>query len=286
MHALHLLLRLLGPDGSREHDRAGLHSETGFHVRHARSRIPGQQQPLRHEHLLHSLVPHELVGSVWHAVDAADADGPERPRHRLHGAAQRGPAGRNRRRLGMPRALPDRHRRRRLLDLVYRNGSLWTSHAVAGGTGDAYSRVRYVRFGVGGGAPTVLEDVSFGADGCWYYYPAVAPDQNSNLGMVFTRSCTNEYAGVRYTGRATTDTTLQGSTLLKRRDELRQSRVGKEPLGRLQRRGGGPCPIPRSSGSLESMPRAPSTTGGHGPARSPSRAPAPGRAWRARTCSA
>ncbi len=103
----------------------------------------------------------------------------------------------------------------RLLDLVYRNGSLWTSHAVAGGTGDAYSRVRYVRLGVGGGPPTVMEDVSFGADGCWYYYPAVAPDQNSNLGMVFTRSCTNEYAGVRYTGRATTDTTLQGSTLLK-----------------------------------------------------------------------
>ncbi len=33
--------------------------------------------------------------------------------------------------------------------------------------------------------------------------------------MVFTRSCTSEYAGIRYTGRATTDTTLQASTLLK-----------------------------------------------------------------------
>ena len=103
----------------------------------------------------------------------------------------------------------------RLLDLVYRNGSLWTSHAVAGGTGDAYSRARYVRLGVGGGAPTVQEDVSFGLDGCWYYYPAVAIDQNNNLGMVFSRSCTDERAGARYTGRATTDTTLQGSTLLK-----------------------------------------------------------------------
>lgn len=103
----------------------------------------------------------------------------------------------------------------RLLDLMYRNGSLWTSHAVAGGTGDDYSRVRYVRLGVGGGPPAVLEDVSFGVDGCWYYYPAVALDQNSNLAMVFTRSCTNEYAGLRYTTRATTDTTLQGSTLLK-----------------------------------------------------------------------
>ena len=103
----------------------------------------------------------------------------------------------------------------RLLDLVYRNGSLWTSHAVAGGTGDDYSRVRYVRLGVGSGPPAVLEDVSFGVDGCWYYYPAIALDLNNNLAMVFTRSCTNEYAGLRYTTRATTDTTLQGSALLK-----------------------------------------------------------------------
>ncbi len=102
----------------------------------------------------------------------------------------------------------------RLLDLVYRNGSLWTSHNVAGGTGNAYSRARYVRIAVGG-APAVLEDLAFGLDGCWYYYPAVAVDQGNNLGLVFTRSCTSEYAGVRYTGRAATDATLQGSTLLK-----------------------------------------------------------------------
>jgi hypothetical protein len=102
----------------------------------------------------------------------------------------------------------------RLLGLVYRNGSLWTSHTVAGGTGDAFARVRYVRIGVAG-PPTVLEDLSFGADACWYYYPAVAIDQSNNLGMVFTRSCTNEYASVRYTGRATTDLTLQGSNSIK-----------------------------------------------------------------------
>jgi hypothetical protein len=102
----------------------------------------------------------------------------------------------------------------RLLDAVYRNGSVWVSHNIAGGTGDAYSRARYVRIGVGG-PPTVLEDLSFGADGCWYYYPAIALDQNNGLGMVFTRSCTSEYASVRYTGRAASDTTLQGSTQLK-----------------------------------------------------------------------
>jgi PKD repeat protein len=102
----------------------------------------------------------------------------------------------------------------RLLGAVYRNGSVWATHIVAGGTGNAFARVRYVRIGVGG-QPTVLEDVSFGADDCWYYYPAVATDRNSNLAMVFTRSCTSEYAGVRYTGRTTADTTLQPSALIK-----------------------------------------------------------------------
>ena len=102
----------------------------------------------------------------------------------------------------------------RLLGAEYRNGSVWTTHIVAGGTGNAFARVRYVRIGVGG-QPTVLEDVSFGADDCWYYYPAVATDRNSNLAMVFTRSCTSEYAGVRYTGRTSADTTLQPSALIK-----------------------------------------------------------------------
>ncbi len=100
------LLRLLGPDGPGEHDRAGLHSEAGPHLRHSGSRVPRQQQPLRNEHLFHALVPHQPLERV------ADAHGPERSGHRLDGAAQRGSAGRNRRRLGMPRALPDRHRRR------------------------------------------------------------------------------------------------------------------------------------------------------------------------------
>jgi hypothetical protein len=102
----------------------------------------------------------------------------------------------------------------RLLNAVYRNGSVWVSHNIAGGTGNAYSRARYVRIAVGG-PPTVLEDLSFGVDGCWYYYPAIAVDQNNGLGMVFTRSCTSEYASARYTGRAASDTTLQGSTELK-----------------------------------------------------------------------
>jgi hypothetical protein len=102
----------------------------------------------------------------------------------------------------------------RLLGAVYRDGSIWTTHGIAGGTGNAYSRARYIRISVGGSS-RVLEDVSFGVDGCWYYYPAVAVDQNGNLGMVFTRSCTSEYASARYTGRATPDTTLQPSVLLK-----------------------------------------------------------------------
>jgi hypothetical protein len=102
----------------------------------------------------------------------------------------------------------------RLLDAIYRNGSLWTSHTVAGGTGNAYALARYVRIAVGG-TPAVLEDTALGLDGCWYYYPALAIDQNNNLGMVFTRSCTDTYPSIRYSGRAPADPDLQGSTLLK-----------------------------------------------------------------------
>lgn len=102
----------------------------------------------------------------------------------------------------------------RLLNTVYRNGSLWAAHAVAGGPGNTLPRARYLRIEVSR-SPRVLEDVSLGADTCWYYYPGVATDQNSNFAMVFTRSCTGEYAGVRYAARASSDSTLQASVLVK-----------------------------------------------------------------------
>jgi hypothetical protein len=94
----------------------------------------------------------------------------------------------------------------------YRNGSVWLAHTVADQSG-AYSRARYVR--IAAASKTVLEDASFGADACWYFFPAVAVDAGDNLSMVFGRSCTDTYAGVGLTTRTITDTTLEPSVILK-----------------------------------------------------------------------
>jgi hypothetical protein len=99
-----------------------------------------------------------------------------------------------------------------VLSTVFRNGSVWFSHAVADQTG-TYSRARYARIRVA--SKTVLEDESFGAEGCWYFYPAIAVDAGDNLSMVFGRSCTDAYAGVGLTVRTISDAALEPSVILK-----------------------------------------------------------------------
>jgi hypothetical protein len=68
----------------------------------------------------------------------------------------------------------------RITSAVFRNASLWLAHTVAGGTGDAYSRVRYVRLDPL--ARRSMEDQSLGTDGCWYFYPAVGVDSSNERG--------------------------------------------------------------------------------------------------------
>jgi len=104
--------------------------------------------------------------------------------------------------------------RRTVRNVVYMNGSLWTAQSVAGGAGNAFAFVRYVRIDVG--QSRAVEDLAFGANNFWYYYPAVHPDGNANLFMVFTRSGFNEYASMRHTGRLQADPPgLQASTSVK-----------------------------------------------------------------------
>ena len=100
----------------------------------------------------------------------------------------------------------------RIRNVVYRNGSVWTAHSVASSTGQ-FARARYVRIDVNDlSGPT--EDVSVGADTCWYYYPAITTDVNNNMVMVFNRSCATEFAGIRYSSRLDGGS-LQPSVLIK-----------------------------------------------------------------------
>ena len=87
---------------------------------------------------------------------------------------------------------------------MYRDGSVWTAHSVADVDTGQFARARYVRVDVTGLIP--IEDISFGSPDCWYYYPALTTDLDSNMVMVFNRSCSDsaaqpEYAGVRFTTR-------------------------------------------------------------------------------------
>jgi Domain of unknown function (DUF4214) len=60
---------------------------------------------------------------------------------------------------------------------------------------------------------SVRQNMTFGAAGSYYFYPALRPDGAGNLAIVFTRSSASEFAGVRATWRSVTDppNTLQGS---------------------------------------------------------------------------
>ena len=72
---------------------------------------------------------------------------------------------------------------RRNSNVVYKDGSVWTAHSIGDATGQ-FAQARYVRIDVG--TKIATEDVSFGADNFWYYYPAVQPDGDNNLVMDFT----------------------------------------------------------------------------------------------------
>jgi hypothetical protein len=104
----------------------------------------------------------------------------------------------------------------RVLNAVFRGGSVWcaitTSHNFGGGNASAIHW-----FQINGAAATLTQQGIYGASGFHYFYPAVMPDSNGNMTMVFSRSGSTEFASIRYTGRKAAEPlgTLQGSALLK-----------------------------------------------------------------------
>ena len=100
----------------------------------------------------------------------------------------------------------------RIRNVVYRDGSVWTAHSVVDSSVATQANARYVRVDVA--SKTALQDVSIGAANCWYYYPAIAADVDSNMAMVVNRSCTTEFASIRYVSRLNGGA-LEDSSLLK-----------------------------------------------------------------------
>lgn len=82
---------------------------------------------------------------------------------------------------------------------VFYNGNIYCTHQIKSGTNGAYSSLRYLKINTINNQ--VLEDGAMGADGYWYYYPAITVDKDENVAITFSRSGLNEYIGAYYTSR-------------------------------------------------------------------------------------
>ena len=85
----------------------------------------------------------------------------------------------------------------------FRDGFLYFIHAVRNPTNAQYSALQYLKINVN--TNTAVQDYVFGADGYWYFYPAVDVDINGNVAVTYSRSSLNEYAGAFFTGRFLSD---------------------------------------------------------------------------------
>jgi hypothetical protein len=89
------------------------------------------------------------------------------------------------------------------VNVVYRNGSVFTAIDTSynWGSGDV-SAIRYYRISKDG---ALQDEVTFGADGFYYFFPAVIPDARGNVYLVFNRSSVTQFIGIYYAGRKPTD---------------------------------------------------------------------------------
>lgn len=85
----------------------------------------------------------------------------------------------------------------------FRNGYLWATHAVINPTNTAYQAINYLKINVSTNA--AVEDYTFGAEGYWYFYPAITPDKHGNLVISYSRSGDTEYPGAFFNSRLNSD---------------------------------------------------------------------------------
>ncbi len=102
----------------------------------------------------------------------------------------------------------------RIFNAVYKNGQLYAAFTEGFNWGSGtVAAVRFLEIDTASNTTVVNE--TYGSDGLFYWFPAVTVDSGGNIISVFARGGAAEYAGVRYSGRLTTDTATQASLLLK-----------------------------------------------------------------------
>nr|MDQ3805878.1 hypothetical protein [Acidobacteriota bacterium] len=103
----------------------------------------------------------------------------------------------------------------RLLNAVYRGGSIWCALTTAHNWGFG-NRAACHWFQINATNGFITQQGIFGWPTRDYFYPAVMPDSNGNMVMVFCRSSSAEYGSIGYTGRRASDPPgrLQDSAVL------------------------------------------------------------------------
>jgi hypothetical protein len=105
----------------------------------------------------------------------------------------------------------------RVLNAVSRGGSVWCALTTFHNWGETVNRAAIHWFQINATSGALVQEGIYGASGNHYFYPAVMPDTNGNMAMVFCRSSSTQFAGIYYTGRRSSDPlgNLQASALLK-----------------------------------------------------------------------
>jgi hypothetical protein len=102
----------------------------------------------------------------------------------------------------------------RLLNVVYRNGSLWTVHTVQS---PATVKTEVAWYQIDPGTATVLSQGRISDPTRWYYYPSIGVNANGDVAIGMSGSSGTEFVGGYYTARRFGDPggTMQPVSLLK-----------------------------------------------------------------------
>ena len=109
----------------------------------------------------------------------------------------------------------------RLLNAVFRNGYLWTTHTV---TNDSNTKTEVAWYQINpspatSSSPygTPVQQGRISDTNRWYYYPSIAVNSNGDVGIGFSGSSSSEYASAYYTARSSSETsgTMQSVAVLK-----------------------------------------------------------------------
>jgi hypothetical protein len=86
---------------------------------------------------------------------------------------------------------------------VFHNGSIYTAHNAAYDWGSGpVSAIRFYQIKTDG---TLVQEITYGKNGYYFFYPAVMVDSRDNVVMGFNRSSASTFAGIFFTGRKATD---------------------------------------------------------------------------------